>query len=66
MNMNLKKEVGNTFTADSDHNATKQDSSSINFIWLTNDSLKIEYDRNLRIFIKETKVEDVTILYKAR
>ena len=66
MNMNLKKEVGNTFTADSDHNATKQDSSSINFIWLTNDSLKIEYDRKLRTFIKRTKVEDVTIFYKSR
>ena len=61
-----KQEVGNAFTVDSDHNATKQDSSSIDFIWLTNDTLKIEYDKKLRTFIMETKVQGVNILYKSR
>jgi hypothetical protein len=61
-----KTAVGNTFTVDSDHNSAKQDSSSINFTWLTNDTLQIDYDKKLRVFIQEKKVEDVVVLYKSR
>ena len=61
-----KKEVGNAFSVDSDHNATKQDSSSINFTWLTSDTLKIDFDKKLRTFAQEKNVQGVTIIYVAR
>ncbi|MGF2414513.1 MAG: hypothetical protein ACQUYJ_19415 [Ferruginibacter sp.] len=61
-----EKETGNTFTVDSDHNAAKQDTGSIDFNWLSNDSLQIEYDNKLRVFIQQMKIDDVTILYKKR
>jgi len=59
-------EVGNTFTVDTDLGKTWLDSASINFTWLSNDTLQIDYDKKLRTFIQEKKVEDVTIIYKAR
>jgi len=59
-------EVGNTFTVDPDHDKTWLDSTSINFTWLSNDTLQIDYDKKLRTFIQEKKVEDVTIIYKSR
>ena len=58
--------VGNTFTVDTDHNKTSLDSTSINFTWLSNDTLQIDYDKLLRTFIQEQKVAGVTIIYKAR
>lgn len=60
------REVGNTFTVDSDHNSTTQDSSSINFTWLSNDTLKIDFDKKLRTFIQNRSVDGVTIIYEAR
>jgi hypothetical protein len=59
-------EVGNVFTVDSDHNNSVQDSNSIRFTWLTNDTLVIDYDKNLRTFIKNNRVADVEIIYKPR
>jgi hypothetical protein len=58
--------IGNTFTVDADHNKTLLDSISINFTWLSNDTLQIDYDKLLRTFIQERKVEGMTIIYKAR
>jgi hypothetical protein len=60
------KEVGNTFTVDSDHNRTRQDSGSISFTWLSNDTLQIDFDKHLRIFIQNKSVDGATIIYKAR
>jgi hypothetical protein len=60
------REVGNTFTVDSDHNKTMQDSSSINFTWLSNDTLKIDFDKKLRTFIQNKSVNGLTIIYEAR
>ena len=60
------KELGNTFTVDRNHGETSLDSSSINFHWLGNDTLQIDYDKKLRTFIQETKVNKVTILYQPR
>lgn len=60
------REVGNAFSVDSDHNKTSQDSSSINFTWLSNDTLKIDYHKKLRTFIQNKSVEGVTIIYEAR
>ena len=59
-------ELGNTFTVDSDHGATKQDTSSIEFTWLTNDTLQISYDKKLRTFIQRDKVNGVTVLYQPK
>lgn len=69
MNYNKKfdtTEVGNAFTFDSNHGLTRLDSASANFTWIADDSLQIDYDKNLRTFIKETKVHGVNILYKER
>jgi hypothetical protein len=60
------KEVGNTFIVDSDHNNTIQDSAAINFIWLSNDTLQIDFDGRLRTFIQNRSVNGVTIMYKTR
>ena len=61
-----KGEVGNTFTVDTNHGNTSLDTTSINFTWLSNDTLQIDYDKKLRTFIQEKKVDDVTVLYNAR
>ena len=60
------KELGNTFTVDRNHGVTGLDSASINFNWLSNDTLQIDFDQKLRTFIQENKVDGVTIVYKAR
>jgi hypothetical protein len=59
-------QVGNTFTVDTNHGDTGLDSTSINFIWLSDDSLQIDYDKKLRTFIQQANVDGVTITYKAR
>ncbi len=59
-------EVGNTFTVDTDHGQTRLDSTSINFVWLANDTLQIDFDKKLRTFIQEKKVQGVTIVYHQR
>ena len=60
------KEIGNAFTVDSNHGATGLDSTSIKFNWISNDTLQIDYDKNLRTFIQEKKVNGVTIVYIER
>jgi hypothetical protein len=61
-----KHALGNTFTADRNHGATSLDSSSINFNWLSDDTLQIEYNGKLRTFMQNPEVNGVTVLYKAR
>ena len=61
-----KKEVGNTFTVYSHHNKIQQDTNSINFTWLNNDTLQIDYDKYLRTLIQEKIIDGVTIIYRAR
>jgi hypothetical protein len=60
------KEIGNTFTVDRNHTAAVLDSTSIKFNWVSNDTLQIDYDKNLRTFIQEKKVKGVTIIYIER
>ena len=57
---------GNVFTVDTDHGKTYLDSGSINFTWLSNTILQIDYDKKLRTFIMEQKVDDISVEYKAR
>ena len=59
-------ELGNTFTVDSNHGAAKQDTSSIEFRWLANDTLQITYDQKLRTFIQRKNVNGVTVLYQPK
>ena len=61
-----KTEVGNTFTVDENHGSSRLDSSSVVILWLSNDSLKVSYDKNLRTFIQESNVNGVNIFYEAR
>jgi hypothetical protein len=61
-----KGEVGNTFTVDTNYDSTFLDKKSINFIWLSNDTLQIDYDKKLRTFIQEKKADGITIIYKGR
>ncbi|HET9826303.1 MAG TPA: hypothetical protein VFP87_13275 [Chitinophagaceae bacterium] len=61
-----KSEVGNAFTVDTNHGATFLNTASINFTWIGNDTLLVDYDKNLRTFIQEKKVDEVTIIYKPR
>jgi len=61
-----KGEVGNALTVDTNNGATFLDTASINFTWLGNDTLQIDYDKKLRALIQEKKVDDVTIIYKPR
>lgn len=58
-----RSEVGNAFTVDANHGGTTLDSASINLIWLSNDSLLIEFDKKLRTFTKKGTVYGVAILY---
>lgn len=60
------KESGNTFIVDANHVATGLNPASINFIWLGNDTLQIDYDKKLRTFTQLKKIDGVTIIYKAR
>ena len=59
----LGSEVGNTFIVDGNHGATRLDSSSINLKWISNDNLQIKYDKKLRSFLKNSKVNGVKIIY---
>jgi hypothetical protein len=61
-----KEEAGNVFTVNSNHDSTSQNENSINILWVSNDTLKIEYDKRLRTFIKESNLEGVTILYEPK
>ena len=66
-NYNLSgKDIGNTFTVDRNHTSAVIDSTSIKFCWVSNDTLQIDYDKNLRTFIQEKKVNDVTVIYIAK
>lgn len=58
-----KGEVGNTFTVDTNHGETFLGTESINFTWFGNDTLQIAYDKKLRTFIQEKKIDDVVIIY---
>ena len=59
-------EIGNAFVVDENHGRASIDSSSINLIWFGNDTLQIDYDRRLRKFLQQKKLDGVTIIYKER
>jgi hypothetical protein len=59
-------EAGNTFIADDDHGITNLDSTSIQLLWIMNDSLKVTYNKKLRTYIQRLKVNGVGVLYDPR
>jgi hypothetical protein len=61
-----KTEVGNTLTTDTDHNKTNLDSASVNFKWISNDTILLDYDKNLRIFLRNEIVNGVYVKYLSR
>jgi hypothetical protein len=60
------KELGNVFVVDRDHGATGLTPASINFEWISNDTLQIDYDQKLRTFSQEKNVDGIIIIYKPR
>lgn len=59
-------EIGNVFIVDRNHGATGLNLNSINLTWLSDDTLLIDYDKKLRTFTKENKIDNITIIYKER
>jgi hypothetical protein len=56
--------VGNTFTVDGDHGKARLIPGAINFKWLTDNSIEICYDENLKTFIKEQTINGVSVIYR--
>ena len=56
-------ENGNALTTDSNHGRIILDSGAIDFRWISNDSLLITYDKDLRTFTKLHEANDIRIRY---
>lgn len=57
--------VGNTFTVDTNHNKELNlRPDLINLEWISNDTLKIEYNSKLRVFIKNKEVDNIKVIYE--
>lgn len=56
----------NAFIVYTNHDSTFLNNMSINFTWLNNYLLQIDYDKKLRTFIQEEKIEGVTLVYRPR
>ncbi len=61
---NLKdSDTGNVFIADDHDGAIGSDTSRVNFEWLSFDTLKISFDKKLRVFKMDSKTEGAIIIY---
>ncbi|MBX9782615.1 MAG: hypothetical protein K2X48_04890 [Chitinophagaceae bacterium] len=56
-------DIGNIFIADDHDSAISSDTSRVNFVWISFDTLKVSFDKRLRVFKMETKMKDATIVY---
>lgn len=61
-----KDEAGNVFTVDSNHDSTNQNRNSMNIQWISDDTLKIEYDKRLRTFIMKSNFAGIQIIYESK
>ena len=52
-----ENQAGNVFTCDA--------SDSVKIQWTSNDTLEIKYDKSLRTFRKEQKINSIYIVYRA-
>jgi hypothetical protein len=58
--------VGNAFSVDDNRGKTYLNPKAINLNWLSSDTIEISYDKNLRTFIQERLVGNVTVVYKVK
>ena len=56
-------DIGNVFIADDHDGGISSDTSRINFEWLSFDTLKISFDKQLRVFKMITETKDTKIIY---
>jgi hypothetical protein len=63
-----ENDIGNIFSADSDHHKANMNGEIIelNVIWKNNDTVKIEYAENSRIFKNKKKLNGIHIEYKQK
>jgi hypothetical protein len=61
-----KKDIGNIFIVDSNHNNAVINSDCVTASWISNDSLVIEYDKRLRTFRKDSVFDNVKIIYNEK
>ncbi|MCW3160158.1 DUF5412 family protein [Chryseobacterium oryctis] len=61
-----ENDIGNIFSADSDHHKAKMNGEIIelNTKWKNNDTIEIEYAENSRIFKNEKEMNGIIIMYK--
>lgn len=58
--------VGNVFTVDDNHGKARLNLKAVDFNWIADDTLEINYDKNLRTFIQEKVVDGITVVYKEK
>jgi len=58
--------TGNVFTVDADHGKATLNPSAINFDWISDDTVEIRYDKNLRTFIQKKAVDGVAVIYQTK
>jgi hypothetical protein len=56
-------DTGNIFIADDHDGSITSDTSRINFEWLSFDTLKVSFDKRLRVFKMVTETKDAKIIY---
>ena len=56
-------DTGNIFIADDHDGGISSDTSRVNLEWLSFDTLKVSFDKRLRVFKMKTKIKDATIVY---
>jgi len=56
-------DTGNIFIADDHDGSISSDTSRINFEWLSFDTLKVSFDKRLRVFKMITETKDAKIIY---
>ena len=58
--------VGNTFTVDNNHGKANLNPKAINFNWISDDTVEVSYDKNLRTFIQGPATNGIIVVYKAK
>ena len=56
-------DTGNIFIADEHDGDIRKDTTRVNFEWLNFDTLKVSFDKRLRVFKMITEIKDVKIIY---
>lgn len=58
--------IGNVFIVDGNSGEANLDKKCINFNWLSENSVEIDYDKNLRAFSQRSLVNKVSVTYRKR